>query len=269
MKKLFFILMSLIAFTVSSASAEEVPPLINTGTLSIVMINAKLESLKDVTSPQARIKSVSSMFLGIPYGAGTLESFDGQQEHLVIDFSSVDCFTFLDYVESLRMSSDFNSFMENLKNVRYKNGEIDFRKRNHFFTDWASAGHVTDVTKQIGGDSVVTVEKELNKKDDTHVYVPGVEIIKRDVEYIPSQAVLDRHLADKLQTGDYVGFYTDKPGLDVSHVGIIIIDKGVIWLRHASSLKTNMKVVNQDFLKYLTRVRGIVVLRPAPAAIRN
>jgi hypothetical protein len=63
-----------------------------------------------------------------------------------------------------------------------------------------------------------------------------------------------------LRTGDYAGLYTEKSGLDVSHVGIIIKERGATLLRHASSLQK--KVIDQDLVKYLTDKPGLVVLRP-------
>jgi len=38
--------------------------------------------------------------------------------------------TFLEYVEALRLSRDFHSFLENLKYVRYFDGIIDFKKED-------------------------------------------------------------------------------------------------------------------------------------------
>ncbi|MFH1392078.1 MAG: N-acetylmuramoyl-L-alanine amidase-like domain-containing protein [bacterium] len=38
-----------------------------------------------------------------------------------------------------------------------------------------------------------------------------------------------------LESGDLIGYYSEKPDLDVSHVGIILIKNNQIYLRHASS----------------------------------
>lgn len=54
--------------------------------------------------------------------------------------------------------------------------------------------------------------------------------------------------------------YSPEDRLDVSHVGIVIKDKGAICLRHASSIAG--KVVDEDFKKYVTEKDGLVVLRP-------
>lgn len=266
MQRILTYITIILIFTFTAAAAQEQKPmpapLIDMGALSRATINDKLSDIKDATLPQYRIKAISQMFLGTPYGSGTLQSNDGEQEHLVVDFTSLDCFTFLDYVEALRLSQDFDSFVNNLRYIRYKDGEVTFLRRNHFFTDWAQTKHVTDVTRLIGGEYTLEADKTLNKIDDEKAYVQGVPAVERKVYYIPAEALLENNLADKLQTGDYVGFYSDKPGLDVTHVGIIIHDGDRLTLRHASSLKTNMKVVDQDFREYLKHVKGIIVLRP-------
>ena len=65
-----------------------------------------------------------------------------------------------------------------------------------------------------------------------------------------------------LQTGDYVGIYTDKEGLDVSHTGIIIRKGGVVFLRHASSKEKNQKVVDEVLSGYMQNKPGLVIYRP-------
>ena len=73
---------------------------------------------------------------------------------------------------------------------------------------------------------------------------------------------MDDSVCKKLLTGDYVGIYSRMPGLDVSHVGIIIKDRDSTYLRHASSEKEQRKVIDQDFKKYVSATPGILVLRP-------
>ena len=56
--------------------------------------------------------------------------------------------------------------------------------------------------------------------------------------------------------------YTEIDGLDVTHTGIIIKNDDGVFLRHASSKKSNQKVVDEDLQKYIKNVPGIVVYRP-------
>jgi hypothetical protein len=151
--------------------------------------------------------------------------------------------------------------MENLKNVRYRNSEIAFENRNHFFTDWRefNTGFIDDVTAQTGGRKTKTIIKILNEKTDGTYFLNGIKPVRREIKYIPSD-VIDDAVINKIKTGDYAGIYSDMQGLDVSHVGILIKNGNAVNLRHASSEKG--KVVEQDFREYIINKPGIIILRP-------
>ena len=83
-----------------------------------------------------RIGFLSSGLLGTEYKDSTLTGSIDSAEVLVVDLEGVDCFTFIDYVEAMRLSCSFGEFVENLKTVRYREGNVSFAGRNHFFTDW-------------------------------------------------------------------------------------------------------------------------------------
>ena len=58
------------------------------------------------------------------------------------------------------------------------------------------------------------------------------------------------------------GIYSNRPDLDVSHVGIVIRDGNKLLFRHASSASRHKKVIDEDFMKYVSSKPGIIVLRP-------
>ncbi|MDZ1712564.1 DUF1460 domain-containing protein, partial [Klebsiella pneumoniae] len=196
-----------------------------------------------------RIAEISSRFLGTPYQAHTLIGSSLMQERLVTNPSTVDCFTFIDYVRSMAHASSWQTYVSELVKTRYTNGMIDFTGRKHFFTDWAvtSPRNAQDVTQDISP-YTITVNKRLNQKNKRQEYVKGLGIISRRISYIPASAI-DKEVINKLKTGDYVGIYSTKRGLDVSHVGIIIKDHNNIWFRNASSLAKNRKVVDSPFIR--------------------
>ncbi len=175
----------------------------------------------------------------------------------------MDCFTYIDYVEALRLSTTLEDFNSNLKDIRYQSGNISFENRNHFFSDWPTQNskNVGDVTYQIGGNKTIEVEKNLNLKSDGSKFLPGIPVVNRKIYYIPTSEI-DNDLLDKLHTGDYVGIYTDIEGLDVTHTGIIIKKDDGVYLRHASSKKKNQKVVDEDFKEYVQNTPGMVIFRP-------
>lgn len=216
-----------------------------TGKIDIDKLLDKVKTL----STERKIVKISQHFLGIPYKKNSLIGSFIQQEQLVIDFEGVDCMTFIEYVEAMRMSDSYSSFVENLRYVRYFDGIVDFKKRRHFFTDWNELKTVKNVTEALN-EQFLTVVKELN-------FVEGIEPKHRVINYIPAEAI--GKITSKLKTGDYCGFYTSKEGLDVTHVGIIILDGDTLKLRHASSKKGY--VLDEDFLQYSKQKEGIIIFR--------
>ena len=99
-----------------------------------------------------KIEFLSESFLGTPYAENTLGGGSGQTEQLTVDLSGLDCFTYIDYVESLRLSGSFPEFKEKLAKIRYKHGAVQWEKRKHFFSDWVSGGdkNAHDVTGKSG-----------------------------------------------------------------------------------------------------------------------
>jgi len=215
-----------------------------------IEINDILIKVKELPT-ELKIAEISKCFLGISYKKNTLLGSPKIEEELVINFEGVDCMTFIEYVEALRLSEDLNSFINNLKNVRYFDGIVDFKKRRHFFTDWQDLKSIKNVTEEINYRSYCNVMKNLN-------VIEGIASKLKIINYIPSESI--EKILSKLKTGDYCGFYTSKDGLDVVHVGIIIKDKNCIKLRHSSSLKGF--VVDEDFLEYSKQKEGIIIFRP-------
>ncbi|MCX8070059.1 MAG: DUF1460 domain-containing protein [Thermodesulfovibrionales bacterium] len=250
----FFIL---IFINTSTTMAEEY---IDTGKWTIEQIDLHISNSKNLAY-QDRVDYFSNLFIGIPYNDKTLLGSKDKEEIFVINFREVDCFTYIDYVFALSISSNFIEFKDNLKKIRYKKGKLDFLNRRHFFTDWSYSEptYVEDITHKIGQDNVKRETKNLNYKTKTNRYLKGLPLVKRVVQFIPSHLV-NQTILDNLQTGDYIGIFSNEKGLDVSHVGILIKKtQNKVLFRHASSLKS--KVVEEDFLKYISKKPGIVVLR--------
>jgi len=205
-----------------------------------------------------RIAYISSQFLNTPYVSNTMQGSPDQKEELVINLDGMDCFTFLDYVEALRLSVDIDTFISNLKKVRYFDGEVSYNKRRHFFTDWVSGENntVKDITPDLPG--AIMVEKIINRQTDNASWLKNVPQTMRMVNYVPGNKV-DKDFIKLLQNGDYIGIYTDSQGLDVTHTGIFIRNKDGEFLRNTSS--KIMKVTDYKFREYVNEVKGIIVFR--------
>jgi len=212
------------------------------------------------SQPGEQVACLSRHFLGIPYRAGTLGGGPGVVEQLTIELGAVDCFTLLDYVEALRRCTTPDQFSQQLAAVRYHAGIVSWPTRRHFFTDWIEDAAIHEVTAEIAGGAVAFVDKELNRGAGGEAVLPEVSLRARQLAYLPTAAIGPEILA-KLQAGDYLGLYSDEPWLDVSHVGILVVKSGQLYLRHASS-RSAMAVVDSPLLDYLAGKPGIIILRP-------
>ena len=251
----------LIAFT--SVFGGETPAEINLGKFTEERISEIIEESVSLEINNRKIDYISEQFLDVPYKENVLIGDVNTNEVLTVNLAGLDCFTYIDYVEAIRLSSKYNQLLDNIIDVRYKNQNVSYPSRNHFFSDWVTPGRgkVRDITSEIGGMKAVEVEKSLNKKEDGSFYLPEIPVVKRTIFYIPSEN-LDQTITEKLRTGDYIGIYSENAGLDVSHTGILIKKNGRMYLRHASSRKSNRRVVDEDFLKDMENKPGVVIYRP-------
>jgi hypothetical protein len=238
--------------------------LVDLGLWSEAELTQIISSAKHQDDPGDTIVELSSHFKDTPYAEYTLIGGPEVPEQLVVNLAAFDCFTFLDIVESLRRTQDFEGFADQLRGVRYSDATVRYEKRKHFFSDWAGEGAaIEDVTTRIGKKRTQLVSKRLNRKSDGSLWLPGIAVTPRQISYIPSNNV-DQEVLSELKSGDYVGIYSDLPGLDVSHTGLIVIENGVVLLRHASSRISSRRVIDEDLLEYLKGKPGLVVYRVKP-----
>lgn len=222
-----------------------------------------IQESKNLSGTGEQVNVISEKFLGTPYKGNTLVGSNDTREKLTVHLAGLDCFTYIDYVEAARLSDSYDTFLSTLQDTRYKYGIAEFQYRNHFFSDWKkhNSDKVADVTKEIGGDAAVSVEKQLNQKKDGSVFLEGIPVTLRAITYIPSTAIT-KEVVGNLQTGDYIGIYTDIDGLDVTHTGIFIRNDSGTYLRHASSREGVQQVIDDDFLTYTKDKSGILIYRP-------
>ncbi|WP_336845156.1 DUF1460 domain-containing protein [Providencia rettgeri] len=261
-KKLMTILSAGLSI-ISCASQQPTYPIVMTENTK-ERINQIIESEiipNPALSQRDLIDPISAKFLETPYLANTLIGGPKQQEALVVNFEGVDCFTYLDYVLALTQSQDEPSFLSALVKVRYKNSEVSYYHRKHFFTDWfaESPKNAIDVTSTLTPNTI-TLTKQLNQKSDGSEYIKGLGVKSRNVAYIPGNLITQQVL-NNLQQGDFVGVYSLIDGLDVSHTGLVIKKNGNVFYRNASSLSKNNKVVDTPFIEYMQSKPGIIVLR--------
>jgi hypothetical protein len=238
-KKLHLVSIIFFYLTVTSFS-------INLGQIDNLVIKHQNLTLEE------KLVSYSTLLLNKSYKENVLIGSASIDEKLTIDLNNLDCFTYVEYVYALALSSSQKDFRSNLISLRYDDNTISYFKRNHFFTNWADDNNL----KRVSDDK--KINKILNKKDNDNKYLKGIPLEKKIIYY---EDVNDRDYA-KLKDKIYiVGILSSSQGLDVSHVGFLIINNDELKFRHASSKKKYRKVVDEDFLEYIENKPGIIIYK--------
>jgi hypothetical protein len=222
-------------------------------------------------------------YLGRPYTAFSLDR--SGQERLVLDLNRFDCFLFVEQllalVNSRRVSTQtegVNRFADQVRQLRYVDGTVDYCLRHHYFSRWAEAaerqGYVVNITRFLPGatarqlpltfmsshagsyepmrlprnrECITALEKHLVVNQ---AYVP----VARLPEALPS-----------LRNGDIFALVTKVKGLDVTHVGLVEVTGQAVDAIHAAEGRGVMRSADLD--RYAAGVKdviGVMVLRPMP-----
>ena len=218
--------------------------------LDIFILSSLIVLFTTSLNGQTNIDKYTSQFLNTPYKANTLIGNINTKEQLIVNSSSFDCFTFIDYIEA----SKSDNITDAMQTIRYKDKTVSYTNRNHFFSDWSTYNpNIKDISCEVG--ICIKTTKYLNKKSSTELYLKGIDIVKREISYITANTLN----LDLLLDGDYIGIYTRLNGLDVTHVGIAINKEGIWYLRHASS--KYKKVIDSKLIEYIKNKDGIVIYR--------
>ncbi len=235
-------------------------------------------------SPEARVAYIGKEFLGTPYVSGTLEG--GDTETLTINLDEMDCTTYVETVMALAYTigegrTSWRDFAYNLERLRYRSGEMKgYGSRLHYPSDWVvdnvHRGNFKEVTGILAGceHQVKSLDFITRNRDkypalaDSIAYdqIRNTELGYRNhrYPYIKTSKLAIKDISSQLQEGDIILITTKTPGLDVQHMGIIVIEKGEPYLMHASSAAGSVVVDKRALKEYMRRNRsatGIRVLR--------
>lgn len=131
--------------------------------------------LSDSNPPQTahgiaqRIETLSGLLLQSPYlanglGEGENAKFDPDP---LVRFDAFDCTTYVETVLAGAFSNTQPVFMYHLRQLRYRQGEVDFAARNHFpSADWIpnNQAYLTDISAQVAGDELQFAHTVIDKQ---------------------------------------------------------------------------------------------------------
>lgn len=222
-------------------------------------------------------------FLNTPYVGKTLDK--SKEEKLVINLHQLDCTTFAENCLALARTTksdkpSVDKFCSELEGIRYRGGKMDgYASRLHYFSEWIADNenrhHVQSMAAQMGG-KVLPLNLYIMSKNPkeypqlindptTTAQIQAIEekISAQKFYYIPADQF--ESIENLVKDGDIVTLTTSIPGVDVSHVGILLKKDGRVHLLHASSSSMKVTVSAEPFAQYLTkskRTTGVMIARP-------
>lgn len=219
--------------------------------------------------------------LGRPYVAHTLE---GETEMLTINIDELDCTTFVETLYALARTTmserySWRDFANNLENVRYREGRIDgYASRLHYISEWAvdntSRGNIEEITKDVPGARELI--KTINfmsthrdsypalKDDETFNTIKKYEDGYRNHKtfYLKKEHLNGKAICNTVQEGDFVGLVCKTPGLDISHMGMVVKnEKGELVVIDASMTGGKVMKEPKSIVEYLRPKKGVIGVR--------
>jgi Protein of unknown function (DUF1460) len=205
------------------------------------------------------------------------------REGLHVDLEIFDCQSFIEYTLALTQtkrlaSPSYEGFRDKVKNLRYRDGNVNYGARLHYFSSWIyehqKEGLLKDMSREIGGEIFEKDVHYMSLKKDTfygNMADPATFATIRKIEkelsakekyYIPKDklAAVERGIKD----GDIIAITNAQDGMDIAHTGIAYWQGAHVHLLHASSETGFVVVTNEPLIDYLAVHRkhtGIMVAR--------
>ena len=202
---------------------------------------------------------------GVPYVAKTLEI--NKEERLVVNLRQLDCTTLVENALALTLcmknqQTDFKNYCHFLRLIRYRDGNVSYTDRLHYFTDWIEDNARLGFVKEHDLQQPMPTKKQTlsidymsNHSDQYPMLVVHPEWIEaialseqtltgKTYLYIPKNQIANNEIFRKtIHDGDILAITTSKKGLDTSHIGIAVWHKDGLHLLNASMV--HKKVVEE------------------------
>jgi hypothetical protein len=204
-----------------------------------------------------RIAAIGRKNIGQPYTLNLLGEFPFEVHDDLPMFSldHSDCVVFAEHTYAMALSQSWEEFFWMLQRIRYRDGVIGVKTRNHYTElDWDVQNRwlVTDVSEKLAGantayyDMTVDRAKFLKTRHHTEASI-AVETSRQG--YVPKERVAE--IASQLQEGDFVNVISTKNGeYWASHVGLVVLGpNGERHFLHSSE----PKVREETFESFIAR----------------
>lgn len=265
---------------VTVAASAQTPVRFHNEASDTTRITELLSSVVDIKNGGERVAAIGRRFMGTPYVAHTLE---GETEQLTVNLDELDCTTFVETVMALAYTAGegrttWRDYVYNLQRLRYRGGTLDgYASRLHYICDWAidnvHRGNFRDVTNNFPSYSYVvrTINFMSENRDkypalsDSLQYerIKSIELGYNNhrFPYIKTGALNDKATRAAFRNGDVVALVSKLRNLDVTHMGIILVQDGVPYLLHASQSGGRVEVSQLPLAEYMKKNSGLMGIR--------
>jgi len=243
------------------------------------MTNVEIDSLLTVTANKQmtiteRMNYFSEFFLETDYswtctGDGPYALLEADP---LVNFKETNCMVFCEHVLALAISDSWDIFFNNLQKIRYKDGIIGMRSRNHFtMADWLPENGwlLEDVSRKVGGSATKKMTRTISHK--SFFKGKGIKDLryiikdrKLTINYIPSKVL--KKIKNNLQAGDIGAIlFANKTDIFSAHMFMVVDKNGQTTIREASTSK--MTTFDTNYEKWAEKIEksgryiGIALMR--------
>ncbi|MFP4548698.1 MAG: N-acetylmuramoyl-L-alanine amidase-like domain-containing protein [Fidelibacterota bacterium] len=211
----------------------------------------EIDSLLRVTAQKGltiteRIDLYSEMFLGTKYswtptGDGRHSLYDPQP---LFSFDLSNCMVLCEHSLAMAISDSWDNFFNNLQHIRYRDGVIGIKTRNHYtMADWVPENTwiLDNVTKEIGGEYVDQITRHIAYSEFfKDKGLADLRYIKPDqdyrIDYIRWQDI--PKIKKNIKQGDIMAMILkDKDNIFSGHMILAVEVDGELYIREASNSK--------------------------------
>ena len=232
------------------------------------MTNREIDSLLTVISKRnltitERINFYSEKFLGTPYNLRCVG--DGPYALLenwpLVNFKETNCMAYCEHVLALSISDSWDNFFNNLQHIRYKDGVIGMRTRNHYtMADWLpeNAWLLEHVSRKVGGKYTREVTRTISHiKFFKQKGIKDLRYVKPDrtitLDYVPKEVL--KKVKKKVKPGDVLALiYANKADIFSAHMLIVAQRDGQLVIRESSNSK--MTTFETPYDEWAEKVRN-------------
>lgn len=278
MKTLFSTL--LLFFALAQHVSAVTPQYTKADSAKVVSLIAQAAKQPDGTNMMVY---VARQFLDLPYVAKTLENND--RERLVVNLRQLDCTTYVENVLAIvecvkQKKTTFADFCRFLQQIRYKDGDVSYAHRLHYFSLWiednTKMGFVGEIHRPNPPFTVVQtlrINYMTTHADSYPMLVRDPEQTKeiakmeqsisgRTYRYIPKETIANNALfRHTIHDGDIIAIVTRKSGLDTSHIGIAVWHEDGLHLLNASLVHKKVVEERRTLHDYMMRNRSQIGIR--------